>query len=100
MSIAVPPFAEFINAIPEDDWSWYEYQAYSFGGLLLVPRDPLRIHVDLAIARAKERGFAQIDPTNEAHRGYLAQWVSKVFEVSPGVILKRGGKDGLWPTEP
>lgn len=90
-------FADFIYAIPEKDWSWYEWQARAFAGLVLVPRDPLALEVQAAVSHAKASGFASIDLGIEAHRGRVAERVSKEFQVSPEVILWRGGYDELWP---
>ena len=92
-------FVDFHNDLPEEQRMWYEWQAYSFAGLLLVPRDALELEVASAINHAKASGFNAIDPAIDAHRSFIAEWASKAFEVSPEVILRRGGYDGLWPKE-
>ena len=90
-------FVDYVNAIPEETWAWYEWQAYAFAGLLLVPRSPLAETCEQAKAHALSRGFRDLDTEVEAHRSYLAEWIAKRFQVSAEVILKRGAKDGLWP---
>lgn len=86
---------EFQNAIPEEDRSWLEWQAYALAGLILVPRDPLARRIRDAIEMAKAGDF-MVDLREEAHRSYVATWVGRQFEVSQGVILRRGGYDGHW----
>lgn len=38
---SIKEWREFINSISEKDHSWLEYQAYAFGGLILVPQEHL-----------------------------------------------------------
>jgi Zn-dependent peptidase ImmA (M78 family) len=82
-------------ALPERDYSRYEYQAYCFAGLVLVPAAPLEQMVEAAIALARSKGYNP-DLSDEADRAYVAAWVAREFQVSDGVILRRGKYDNLW----
>ncbi len=86
--LGVPSFADFIDDIPTRDWSFYEWQAYSFAGLLLVPQDSRASHVREAIDRAVQEGVPDLDVTIEAHRDFVAEWVGRAFQVSSAVIVK------------
>jgi Zn-dependent peptidase ImmA (M78 family) len=92
---SVQEWKDFQDSIPEEDRSWFEWQAYSFAGLILVPADPLARFIRQAIAKARAITF-NIDLSVDAHRTYLAEWVGRRFEVSGEVILRRGQYDGHW----
>lgn len=92
----VDEWKRVIASIPESDWSWLEWQAYNFAGLILVPREPLEEKLREAVRRAAEQGFdVRGDP--EVAEGYVFTWLGRQFEVSAQVIEKRLEKDGLWP---
>lgn len=82
-------------SISEEDRSWYEWQAYAFAGLVLVPPSALTEYIDRAVGMARSEGF-EPDLAIEAHRTYLAEWVGRRFEVSGEVILRRGSYDDHW----
>lgn len=86
---------EFQESLPDRDYSRYEFQAYCFGGLILVPKDPLASTVQEAVLKAKRRGY-NVDLEDPADRAYVADWVGKAFGVSADVITRRGKYDGLW----
>lgn len=86
---------QFQGSIPEQDRSWFEWQAYAFAGLILVPPEPLVEQIRVARNMARETGF-DVDLEVEAHRTYLAEWVGRRFEVSAEVILRRGAYDEHW----
>jgi Zn-dependent peptidase ImmA (M78 family) len=84
------------KAIPEDQYSWIEWQAYSLAGLILVPRDPLREHFDLLVDEMDLAGIALADIRyDEAEMETFAKHLARPFEVSSAVIKKRLAKDGL-----
>lgn len=87
----------YLKEFPEEERSWFEWQGYSFGGLLLAPRAALAGRVEDARRMARDAGF-EVDLENEVHRQQIAEWVGRRFEVSADVILKRGKADGLWTT--
>ncbi len=89
-------YKEFIESIPDEAYGWYEWQAYCFGGLVLVPREPLAERITESLQRAQEQGF-EPDLDKEPHRGVIAEWIGRRFEVAAEVILKRGAYDGHWP---
>ena len=45
----------FINSIPDEVHGWYEWQAYAFAGLVLVPEVPLREAVSRHLANVAQR---------------------------------------------
>lgn len=93
---SVAEWKRVIASISESDWSWLEWQAYNFAGLILVPREPLRDTLEDATQRAAEQGLdVRQDP--EVAEGYVYTWIGRQFEVSAQVIEKRLEKDGLWP---
>lgn len=85
----------FLTRIPEEDRSWWEWQAYSFGGLILVQEEPLEEELHKAKENAASGGF-DLELALEPHRQYVADFVASRFEVSPQVILKRGYYDDYW----
>lgn len=85
----------FQQALPRDLYARYEYQAYCYAGLLLVPRAALQIGVSRAMAHARAHDY-NVNLEDDADRAYVAEWVADDFAVSASVILKRGKYDGLW----
>lgn len=86
---------QFQRSIAPKDYSRYEYQAYCFAGLILVPKAPLANAVDEAVAKAKQSGY-DVDLEDAADRAYVADWVGRMFAVSAEVVARRGKFDGLW----
>lgn len=87
---------EFQESIPENDRKWYEWQAKSFAGLILVPPEALGEKIDDAKQLAHAKGMNPIDLDHPPTREYLAEWVGRRFDVSGDVILRRGQYDGFW----
>lgn len=85
----------FIQALSEEDRSWYEWQGYSLGGLLLVQEDPLEREIESCKKKLSDNGF-DIDLTVQAGRDHLATIVGSSFDVSADVILRRGDYDDFW----
>lgn len=84
------------ESISEDDYAWFEFQAHSFAGLVLVPAAELRREFHGAVRAARQAGLSEDTLSSEAGKGHLARWLASQFEVSEQVIEKRMEKDGLW----
>lgn len=88
----------FINSIPDEVHGWYEWQAYAFGGLVLVPGDPLREavtdHLARVISRLKQENIPFATVRDRAW-DIVLEHVAKDFEVSADVIQRRVEKDTL-----
>jgi Zn-dependent peptidase ImmA (M78 family) len=88
----------FIHNISNKEWTLIELQAYEFAGRVLVPRNYL---IDIVseqkdnIIKIRDSGFKDKDRLNE----YLANFLSKKFEVSAEVIIKRLKKEKINPFE-
>lgn len=85
---------EFVNSIPEDQHSWFEYQAYSFGGLVLVPQGKLLEFTQEAVDQIHDAGLNLTDHWNFAW-ARIAKHLSQRFDVSTQVIDKRLDRDGV-----
>jgi hypothetical protein len=85
-----------IQEMPEEDRQAFEWQAYTFAGLILVPHDPLRDALQKAIAMAESQGVS-IRLQVERAKAYVCTWIGRIFEVSAPVIEKRMIADVLWP---
>ncbi len=83
-------------SISADDYAWFEFQANSFAGLVLVPGPELRTQFESAMHAARDAGLSEATLSNEAGKSYVASWLAGQFEVSDQVIEKRLEKDGLW----
>lgn len=91
----VSGWKSYVRGISDEDYSWYEWQANSFAGLALVQEQPLEEWVNRAREKALARDF-DLDFDIEAHCEFAAEYISKQFEVSSQVIMRRGEKDGFW----
>ena len=78
----------FQREVDEDDYRWLEYQAYAFGGLVLVPTQHLKVQFQSAAESAERIGFSrQREP--EAFLEYVIDVLKDVFQVSGATIAKR-----------
>ena len=84
------------DSISEDDYAWFEFQANSFAGLVLVPAPELAHRYRGAVRAAQEAGLSDETLKSEAGKSHVARWLADQFEVSELVIEKRMEKDGLW----
>lgn len=84
------------DSISEDAYAWFEFQANSFAGLVLVPTAELADRYRLAVRAAQEAGLSDETLKSEAGKAHVARWLADKFEVSELVIEKRMEKDGLW----
>lgn len=86
---------ETVREIPEDQYSFLEFQAYEFAGRLLVPRDQLL--KSLALQKeiiATNRLSSRIED-KEALLDYVISKVSRDYKVSKNTIEKRLRFDGI-----
>jgi IrrE N-terminal-like domain len=84
-----------ICSIPEEQYGWIEWQAYSLGGLILVPPQPLK---DLFETRCEEAMRAGIDlqEVDDRMRRVIESNIGRHFEVSAEVIARRMKYDKMW----
>lgn len=86
------------ESISEEDYAWFEFQANSFAGLVLVPGTELREQLRVALKAAKDGGLSEATIWSDAGKSYIARWLADQFDVSEQVVERRMEKDGLWPT--
>lgn len=89
---------KFINGIPDKIHGRYEWQAYAFAGLVLVPGDPLKEVVDKhvkAILKLLEKDKISLSEAWEAIWDQVYELAAKDFEVSPEVIQRRVDYDKI-----
>lgn len=89
---SVKEWKRFITEFPGDEYGWFEYQAYSFAGLVLVPGGELEVHAEQAARTAVRH---QIDLYDDLAWEYMADYISDAFEVSKEVIERRLKHDGI-----
>lgn len=94
-------YKAFIDELDERDHSKMEYQGYTFGGLVLVPRERLKMYFQEELKKVK-RYIDQARDNKIARNAYLSYVVDKiasnlspVFEVSTGVLTRRINNDSL-----
>jgi Zn-dependent peptidase ImmA (M78 family) len=85
-----------INCMDPREYGFFEYHAYTFAGLVLVPTKELKKRFYRAIELYKSEGF---DPRELSSSSiaidYISTYLAKEFEVSPEVVKKRIQKEGL-----
>jgi hypothetical protein len=83
---SVDEWIAFICGYSEDEDTWLEYQAYSFGGLVLVPRQALEVEAEEAVKRALDYGI-NVHPSDVVAWEYMAEYLASRFWVSREVIV-------------
>ncbi len=81
--------------IPEDQYTFLEFHAYSFAGLVLVPRDSLKMAFFDYVEVAQAHGI-DFDQPETGVREEAEAHIAKLFEVSPDVVHRRIEFDKLW----
>lgn len=76
--------------IDDESYGWLEFQAFSFGGLVLVPREPL---ASSKKGLEEQRRRTGMDATTDAAQEIVAERLGIEFNVSKEVIDKRLLKD-------
>ncbi|MBS1258953.1 MAG: hypothetical protein MAG551_02017 [Candidatus Scalindua arabica] len=84
----------FINSISEKDHSWLEFQAYAFGGLILVPHKHLEEVTQSYVNIVKKNKISLKEKWDFAW-DLVAAKLAKKFEVSTQIIEKRLDKDKI-----
>ena len=101
----IEEWKKFINGIPDKIHGRYEWQAYAFAGLVLVPRDPLKVIVDKhikAILKLLEKEKIPLSEAWESIWDQIYELAARDFAVSPEVIQRRIDHDRIresYPTE-
>jgi Zn-dependent peptidase ImmA (M78 family) len=88
----IAEWKRFYAGIPESDRSWVEYQAYAFGGLVLVPKLQLHREIPKCIALVKKHG-GWVAKDASAAQDFVEECLAEKFDVSREVIFKRLDKD-------
>jgi Zn-dependent peptidase ImmA (M78 family) len=84
-----------VKAIPADDYSRMERQAYRFAGHVLVPRGPLFAVYQEAAEVALRNGI-DLAELGDASIDYVAGWIARRFDVSTEVISIELRRADLW----
>jgi len=85
---------DLADAVDEEAYNRMEGQAYSWAGLVLVPRAVLAEMVAAEAQRAREKGFDPDESPDLAVR-YIGSALARGFDVSPEVIRRRISFDHL-----
>jgi Zn-dependent peptidase ImmA (M78 family) len=83
------------HVILEDQYSFLEFQAYSFAGLVLVPSEELRGVFFDCVELAQQHDI-DFDERGTGAREAVEDHIAKIFEVSSDVIHRRIEYDSLW----
>ena len=84
-----------MGSIAEDQYEWIEYQAYSLGGLILVPSVPLKSVFEEKCREAKRAGL-DLHDIDTSMRKTVESHIGRYFEVSGEAIARRMKYDKLW----
>lgn len=91
---SVKEWKEFVNSIPDKDHRWFEYHAYAFGGLILVPNKYLIELTHCHIERIQKENIS-LSANWDFVWNIIAAQLAKDFDVSIEVIEKRLNKDNI-----
>jgi len=88
----------FMQNIPEEQYTYFEYQANEFAGRALVPRDRLIKEIEICLEKVQELGLSNLiskDPNEVLYS--MSAALCKPFGVSSQVIELRVKREELWP---
>ena len=85
----------FYLGLDEQDYGWFERQAYWFAGAILVPEEPLVAEYESARAMLESRGLS-VEALPFDGRSQVAGALAKRFFVSTGVMQRRLEEVGVW----
>lgn len=77
----------FVNSINQKEYSFLEFHANSFAGLVLVPEWHLKIEYEKTLSIYDFNSISEI--SNEVLNDWVSRYLSDKFNVSSQVILKR-----------
>lgn len=80
---------DFMETFPENEWSWLEWQANQFAGLVLVPSHHLEKRVKYHSKQIKALGIKNEDVAMDR----IVELLTQDFVVSRDVILRRIDKE-------
>ena len=83
------------DAIGEEAYSWFEWQANSFAGLVLVPGEPLKKAFRDRVVALQHAGIRPEQVHHQPTRQYLIQNLADEFKLSEPTMEIRLEKDGL-----
>lgn len=92
---SIAEWKSVVCAIPREQYSWIEWQAYSLGGLILVPPKPLADLFAAKVAEAEQAGV-DLQDVDQQMRKVVESHIGRYFEVSAEVIARRMKYDKLW----
>jgi len=95
----IEAWKRFLMGVPELDYSRLEWQAYSFGGLVLVPGDVLQQELKVAVKQVKAQGLSK---ETDFAKALITDMVATRFGISSEVIERRLTYDQIklanfWP---
>jgi len=85
------------NGLSEREYSFVEYHANCFAGLVLVPPGELQEAFLRWREKLQQIGLV-LDGDNDGVRDAIEEYLAREFLVSPAVVHKRMEFDGLWKT--
>ncbi len=95
----IDAWKRFLMGVPALDYSRLEWQAYSFGGLVLVPGDVLQQELKVAARQVKAQGLSK---ETDFAKALMVDIMATRFGVSSEVIERRLGYEQIrlascWP---
>lgn len=88
--VTIDDWKKYQTDMDTETYGWLEWQAYSFGGLVLVPKEKLSARRAIAEEKIAKEG---LDPKTDAAQFYVCKYLAADFNVSEPVIDKRTHKD-------
>lgn len=90
----VDEWKRFIHNFPEKEYHWFEWQAYTFAGLILVPAKRLLQRFRYAVKEVEELGIV-VKENKRVASDAITDLLARDFVCSQEVIQKRILKEGL-----
>lgn len=92
---SVPEWKALVESIDPTAYQWFEWQANSLAGLILVPCEPLATLFRAKVAEAARLGVPRRQLESYPARAALIRFLAGQFAVSELVVEIRLEKDGL-----
>ena len=98
-SVTIETVADWKHAqqLIGEDYHWFEYQANSFAGLVLVPQETLLAQFEATVAAATKKGLLRSDIEDWPARKHVIRGLADRFSVSYDTMRIRLEKDSLLP---